>query len=170
MLALTHHFIVQMAASKVGRKGWFSLYLVPGDDIVIFDRDVATQYLKEMVTLGVKINLVKSVVSMTSFEFAKRFIHLGQNCPALSFKGLDVASKSLDALMVLATKTLSEELFRLSVLVRFRGGGYKSLAIYASRPGISPISVPSWSEWFSMSFLTDRVALSYQSLQDSLQA
>lgn len=175
-----------MAAAKVGRKGWFSLYQVLGDDIVIFDRDVAAQYLIEMATLGVKINLVKSVVSMTSFEFAKRFVHQGQNCSALSFKELDVASKSLDALMVLYSKVSKDAPVRLSAMVRFRGGGYKvlatlmnpfnkmsiywrSLLLYALRPGISPASVSSWTEWLSLSSVCTTVALNYQSLQDSLQ-
>jgi hypothetical protein len=101
MLALTHHFIVQYAAHSCGKLGWFSQYLILGDDIAIFDKQVAQAYLKLMKTLGVDINLIKSVVSNTHFEFAKRFLSSEQNFSALSFKEMDVASKSLDATMSL---------------------------------------------------------------------
>jgi len=53
---------------------WFSLYAVLGDDIVIADRAVATQYLKIMEELGVGINLSKSLMSNSkTIEFAKKF-------------------------------------------------------------------------------------------------
>jgi hypothetical protein len=54
-----------------------------------------------MKTLGVDINLIKSVVSKTHFEIAKRFVSSEKNFSALSFKEMDVASKSLDATMSL---------------------------------------------------------------------
>jgi hypothetical protein len=76
MLALTHHFIVQYAAYKVyHRKVWFKLYLVLGDDVVILDKQVASEYLKLMTQLAVGVNLSKSLVSPIGFaEFAKRLI------------------------------------------------------------------------------------------------
>jgi hypothetical protein len=72
-----------------------------GDDIVIFDKEVAKCYLSIMKDLGVGINLVKSVVSTTSFEFAKRFIHKGQNLSPISFKELDIAGASLEGAILL---------------------------------------------------------------------
>lgn len=101
MLALTHHFIVQYAAASIGYRKWFTNYLVLGDDIVIFDKKVAAVYLKVMADLGVGINLVKSVISKDSFEFAKRFIHKGVDLSPVSFKEMDVASKSLEASVAL---------------------------------------------------------------------
>jgi hypothetical protein len=71
MLAITHHVIVRMAAMKVGLKG-FSDYAVLGDDVVICNDDVAAQYLILMETLGLNINLSKSVQSKDFAEFAKR--------------------------------------------------------------------------------------------------
>lgn len=75
MLALTHHCVVQIAASRVGYSS-FSDYAVLGDDIVIGDASVAKAYLALMQEhLGVSINLSKSLVSSDTCEFAKRLIH-----------------------------------------------------------------------------------------------
>lgn len=72
MLALTHHVIVMLAANRVGISN-FSNYAVLGDDIVIADEHVAAEYLSIMESLGVSINLSKSVVSTKFTEFAKRY-------------------------------------------------------------------------------------------------
>nr|UAN07874.1 putative RNA-dependent RNA polymerase [Rhizoctonia solani mitovirus 40] len=74
-LAITHHWIVQLAAYRVhSNDTWFLEYEILGDDIVIFDRLVAAEYLNIMAVLGCGINLNKSIVSLTRpvFEFAKR--------------------------------------------------------------------------------------------------
>lgn len=68
MLALTHHVIVRVAARKVGIRG-FTDYAVLGDDIVIANDEVAKEYYNLMNSLGVSINLSKSVVS-------KRFLRI----------------------------------------------------------------------------------------------
>lgn len=76
MLALTHHLIVQLAYWKTpGLKTneWFEGYELLGDDIVIFDKAVADNYLILCDQLGVSINLGKSVIAEKKpmFEFAK---------------------------------------------------------------------------------------------------
>jgi len=73
MLALTHHIIVQCAALNVGKPN-FRAYAVLGDDIVIADDLVASEYLRLMNMLGVDINLAKSLQSKDFCEFAKRWI------------------------------------------------------------------------------------------------
>jgi len=76
MLALTHHVIVQIAASRVGWSVVFPYYCVLGDDIVIADPAVAEAYRSLMTTLGVPINMSKSLVSEKGcLEFAKRWVH-----------------------------------------------------------------------------------------------
>lgn len=57
-----------------GNSKWFSGYEVLGDDIVIFDKDVYTEYLRVMSALGVPCNPAKSIPSefTPSCEFAKR--------------------------------------------------------------------------------------------------
>jgi hypothetical protein len=80
MLALTHHIIVQVAAYRSGWKGWFPLYALLGDDIVILTKGVADEYLSIMRYLGVPINLGKSITSDKGLlEFAKRVVspHVG---------------------------------------------------------------------------------------------
>jgi hypothetical protein len=78
MLALVHHCMVQYSAWKAGCRGWFALYAVLGDDLVIGDYQVAYQYIKLCKTIGVEINLAKSIISDNlSLEFAKRYFYKG---------------------------------------------------------------------------------------------
>jgi len=75
MLALTHHLIMQFCNQLLGNKNWTDQYEVLGDDIVIFDRNLATKYIELMALYGVPINTSKSVVSIQKapvVEFAKR--------------------------------------------------------------------------------------------------
>jgi len=64
------------------------LYEVLGDDIVIFDKDIAAFYLRLCNALGVSININKSIVSPNKpvVEFAKRTGLNGYDVSALSFK------------------------------------------------------------------------------------
>lgn len=186
MLALTHHFIVQYAAHSCGKLGWFSQYLILGDDIVIFDKAVAQAYLKLMKTLGVDINLIKSVVSNTHFEFAKRFVSSEKNFSALSFKEMDVASKSLDATMSLFDRIRGTE-WSAKDMLKFSGAGYRvlsllsnplkdisrywrNLIIYSSMPERSLNSAPNWLSWLEISKLGsyDNI-LSLDSLKDKFK-
>jgi hypothetical protein len=88
MLAVTHHLLTQLAALKAGktRPGlWYDNYELLGDDINIFDEKVAHQYLAIMASIGVPINLSKSVVAANScFEFAKVTGMNGKNVSAIS--------------------------------------------------------------------------------------
>jgi len=109
MLAITHHYVAQLAAVKAANiqealegpfwivssadlqvfnmnTPWYTGYEVLGDDIVFFEENVAREYLKIMDTLGVPINLMKSVVATNpTFEFAKVTGHKGQNVAAVSW-------------------------------------------------------------------------------------
>jgi hypothetical protein len=72
MLALTHHVIVQVAYINCGgTEGLFDKYCILGDDIVIGDDNVASEYLRIMEILGVNISLYKSIISTDFTEFAK---------------------------------------------------------------------------------------------------
>nr|UPW42121.1 MAG: putative RNA dependent RNA polymerase [Yunnan mito-like virus 30] len=76
MLSLTHHMIMQFCSRLLNpsSKIWEDRYEVLGDDIVIFNKDLAMKYLEIMAKIGVPINESKSVVSECSptVEFAKR--------------------------------------------------------------------------------------------------
>jgi hypothetical protein len=75
-LAITHHWLVQWASHKAypTKTDWEINYEILGDDLVIFDKLIADQYLIIMSELGCEINLNKSIVSPNRpvFEFAKR--------------------------------------------------------------------------------------------------
>lgn len=95
MLAVSHHLIVQLSARlagklefKGGKLSWFENYELLGDDIVIFDKEVADSYLIQMKKLGVAINLAKSVIAPKKavFEFAKVTGHNNKDVSALSWK------------------------------------------------------------------------------------
>lgn len=70
MLAITHHVIVRIAALRVGISN-FSDYCVLGDDVVIANDKVAKEYLNLMETLGLSINMSKTLQSESFAEFAK---------------------------------------------------------------------------------------------------
>lgn len=77
MLAVTHHLIVQYCnwTIRPTTTTWFTKYAILGDDIQIFDPEVAAKYLEVCNLLGVSINLSKSVVSeqlTPVVEYAKR--------------------------------------------------------------------------------------------------
>lgn len=78
LFSVTHHVSVRVAAKRAGKPVTFSNYVLLGDDIVIGDHDVAAQYRILMSELGVEISETKTHVSDDTYEFAKRWIHNGQ--------------------------------------------------------------------------------------------
>lgn len=164
MLALTHHAIVQYAASNAypEEPGWFLDYAVLGDDVVIADRAVAAQYLRVMREIGVDISLAKSLVSVTSsLEFAKRTWIRGREVSPVSLAEVLVGLRNVGALeqLVLKCKRFGE--IRLSAVARYAGFGYRNLArlpvglglgnrlsnliAFLHRPGgIWPMSIEAW--------------------------
>jgi hypothetical protein len=76
MLAICHHFIVQVSAWRAGypMNLWFTKYALLGDDLVIGCPKVAKQYGFLMKSIDVSLNLSKSIISQTgkALEFAKR--------------------------------------------------------------------------------------------------
>lgn len=91
MLAVTHHFIVQLAYRRSHgydpEISWFTSYELLGDDVVIFDELTANEYLVLMKGFGLEINLSKSIIAKNaSFEFAKRTIFMGVDVSGISWK------------------------------------------------------------------------------------
>jgi hypothetical protein len=79
-LALAHHFLVFLAATRLGRdyRG-FREYLVLGDDLVIFDGAVAHSYLSVCQDYGITVGLPKSFVSAEGlYQFASQDVLMGQ--------------------------------------------------------------------------------------------
>jgi hypothetical protein len=95
MLALIHHFIVQVAAWEVGFPIFrlFKDYAILGDDIVIANHRVARRYLQLLKELGVECGLHKSIMSPkgTGLEFAKSTFIDKQNVSPISLDELSVS-------------------------------------------------------------------------------
>lgn len=131
MLALTHHFCVQLSAARVYGMNcaWFESYALLGDDIVIADKAVAQEYLKLMTTeLMVEIQETKSLISNNgSFEFAKRTVVRGKDATPISLKGYLAGMRNLAALEGVIAKVPGIWSMKLSSIARACGFGYKVL-------------------------------------------
>jgi len=93
MLNLVHHLMIQYIAFELGKTkvgDWYLEYVVLGDDLVLFEKDVADRYLILCKDLGVSINLSKSIIAESKpvVEFAKRTAVNGVDVSALPFKEL----------------------------------------------------------------------------------
>lgn len=93
MLNLVHHMMIQFIAvhlDKIPKGSWYTEYIILGDDLVLFDKDVADRYLLLCKELGVSINLSKSIIATSKpvVEFAKRTSVNGVDVSALPFKEL----------------------------------------------------------------------------------
>jgi hypothetical protein len=98
IFSLTHHILVQYAASLSGKTGQFRDYLLLGDDIVIYDEEVASNYESILHGLGVEIQSEKSLVSKDTFEFAKRIFHRGQELTGFPLAAFVSNHRSVSAL------------------------------------------------------------------------
>jgi hypothetical protein len=95
-LALVHHALVQFAAKRAGWDGWFSLYLVLGDDITIADAAVAEAYLNVCDEFGIKVGLAKSLISHKGLmNFASQTLLGNKNISPISL-GEELVALSLD--------------------------------------------------------------------------
>lgn len=91
MLGLTHHMLIQFAALRISGESfsqWENRYEIVGDDIIIFNKDLANEYLEIMTSIGVPINMSKSVVSVDKpvVEFVKRVSVNGTDVSPFSWK------------------------------------------------------------------------------------
>lgn len=139
MLALTHHFVVQASAWHCGVVPvgtWFKDYVVLGDDIVIFNREVKDQYLKFMKALGMEFGLHKSVLSRngTALEFAKRMFWKGNDVSAVPVLEFTAALMGLGAFKEFGRKYKLSKLqmakclgFRYKALAKLNSGNFAAL-------------------------------------------
>jgi hypothetical protein len=74
MLALTHHMILQVISNSIYQTNqWCDKYEITGDDVVIFDHRIASEYQRLIPLLGLELNLKKSVISSRpSGEYLKK--------------------------------------------------------------------------------------------------
>jgi hypothetical protein len=88
VMALTHHYIVRVAALRAGLPAKFSDYFLLGDDLVIYHDLVAEKYKELIASLGMPYSVEKTHVSDDTFEFAKRWFHQGVEITGFSLGGL----------------------------------------------------------------------------------
>ena len=166
MLAICHHAIIQLCARRVGVTGWFDLYAILGDDVVIGHPKVAREYRVFMEGIGVGINSSKSIFGRRlTFEFAKRFFLHGEDITPLPLSGLAPGWLSLSSVPEiaanLAARGMSISLFSIGIFV---GLGFKAasglegkplkrmstraraLWLMLSAPG-GPFAVSDWVSW-----------------------
>jgi hypothetical protein len=87
-MALTHHVLVRVAARRAGKTVFFDSYALLGDDIVIADSLVAEQYKLLLSELDMPISEAKTHVSNDTYEFAKRWVHKGEEVTGFSISGM----------------------------------------------------------------------------------
>lgn len=126
LFALTHHTIIWAAAELVKPGVKFRDYALLGDDVVIADEEVALSYRRIMEGLKVKISDVKSLISFSGAEFAKRFLVKGlrKDCSPVSIKNLMGSHHPLG----IASLRMVYPNIPTRVLMRFQGAGYRTLA------------------------------------------
>lgn len=85
VFAITHHYLIQYCAFRSRKKFPFTKYALLGDDVAIWDRDVALRYRELILGLDIKISETKSFVpdryrstGSTIAEFAKRIYRDGE--------------------------------------------------------------------------------------------
>nr|QXP49782.1 RNA-dependent RNA polymerase [araluen mito-like virus] len=77
IMALSHHYIVRLAAIRAGYESDFDNYCILGDDIVIANDHVASEYRTLLSTLDMPLSEQKTHSSEQFFEFAKRYFYRG---------------------------------------------------------------------------------------------
>jgi hypothetical protein len=92
-MALTHHILVRVASRRAGLTVFFEDYALLGDDIVIANDRVAEKYRELLSELDMPISEQKTHVSNDTYEFAKRWVHQGQEVTGFALSGLFTAWK-----------------------------------------------------------------------------
>lgn len=112
-LAITHHWILQYCSKQLGNFSyWEERYEVLGDDIVIFDHQLAEKYLIIMNDLGVEINKSKSISNSSQvFEFAKRTVYNDSDVSGISLQQINSA-------VSMGSKVVNTFLFTSAGLIR----------------------------------------------------
>jgi aldehyde:ferredoxin oxidoreductase len=113
MLNLTHHMMIQYLAYQLGKvkKGeWYDQYVVLGDDLSLYDKDISMKYQDLCKSLGISINLSKSVIALDRpvLEFAKRTSYNGNDVSPLSFKEL-LMSNSFFGRLAVTTRLINNK-------------------------------------------------------------
>lgn len=170
VFSLTHHALVQFAAYLSGHRGFFTLYALLGDDVVIATDKVAAKYRRLCDLLGIEIGIAKSMISGgKSCEFAKVVYVAGEPCHAFPWKLWAVSQTSLSACLAAVQRaTFSGVRLTASQVALAFGAGMKAthrvgakwvnipsrlraLLVILSHPSAqTSISRPTWIDWLAV--------------------
>lgn len=161
MLNLCHHLILQYLNYEVyGGQKWYENYEVLGDDIVIFDKEIANRYIKLLEGgLDVKCNISKSLIapSRPVIEFAKRTAIGDAEVSAFSWRQI----RSFDSLLGRACVAAD--------VVSRRGIKHPLRAFNAiTGPQWGPIPSTAYSLLSFAGILVNRGLLSFQTVAEFL--
>jgi len=106
---LAHHYIFYYISVKLKIPYKNLKYVLLGDDVLIGDREVATQYLEIMRKIGVEIQLTKSHISPYFCEFAKRLIYRGVEITPFPYSSLKNSMKSSELMTSLLLQEKDKE-------------------------------------------------------------
>ena len=151
MLAVTHHLIVQFAYRIAynlpmdlifTRDTWYTGYECTGDDIIIFDAKVATEYKNLLRAFGMPINETKSVVAKVPVtEYLKVTSFYGNNVGAISWKML-MQGNSLMGRANILFHLLSKGIIRTNINPWIK----RSAALSLYKPGnLTPTLIALWT-------------------------
>jgi len=82
LTTLCHHFLIYVCCQEINISWYKANYKLLGDDIIIFDDDLASKYMEIISLIGMDIQFQKSHIGNSLFEFAKRlFTPFGEISP-----------------------------------------------------------------------------------------
>lgn len=152
MLAVTHHLIAQFCyriAYSVPmnlpftKDTWYTGYECTGDDIILFDRKVAKQYLYVMAALGVPINTLKSVVaSKPATDYLKVTSSNGSNVGAISWK-MFMSGNSLMGRANILNHLLSKGIIKTHIISYIER--VARLSPYSKNSNLTPTLIALWT-------------------------
>jgi hypothetical protein len=96
---MCHHLVLYACCKKLKINFITAPYKLLGDDIVIFNDDLAREYQKLINILGVEINFSKSFISKGYFEFAKRIFIPGKEISPFPLGSVNDSIKSITCLI-----------------------------------------------------------------------
>lgn len=96
---MCHHLVLFACCKNLNIDFLTAKYKLLGDDIVIFDDDLAREYQKLINLLGVEINFSKSFISKSYFEFAKRIFIPNKEISPFPLGSVNDSIKSITCLI-----------------------------------------------------------------------
>jgi hypothetical protein len=99
LTTLLHHFVIYWACQNIKINWLTSKYKVLGDDIMLWDGDLALEYKRLIKYIGVEISEQKTIIGKPLFEFAKKIYFNGNHISPISFLSWKESTVSISGLV-----------------------------------------------------------------------